>query len=123
MPRKVAVLATANFERNLSDIRDFLAADVGPAFEGLVDQLSQRIIPALESFPGMGADFTARAPLSAEGRALFEHAIRLASPGGRLRQLIDGDYVILYLVRDTSIYLLSIRHHRQLSFDFMGHWP
>jgi len=124
MPRKVTVLATANFERNLSEIRDFLAAaDAGPAFEGLIDQLSQRIIPALESFPEIGADFTARAPLSAEGQALFERAIRLASPRGRLRQLIDGDYLILYLVRDTSIFLLSIRHHSQLSFDFMGHWP
>lgn len=124
MAAKYAVLATANFERNLAEIRDFLAAaDAGPAFDVLVDGLSQRIIPALESFPQVGADFTGRAPLSAEGQALFERAIRLASPRGRLRQLIDGDYLILYLVRDTSIFLLSIRHHRQLSFDFMGHWP
>lgn len=124
MQRKATVLATANFERNLSEIRDYLeAADAGPAFDALVDQLSTRIIPALESFPDLGADFTSRAPLSAEGRALFERAIDLASPRGRLRQLIDGDYLVLYLARGTSIFLLSIRHHRQLSFDLIGHWP
>jgi hypothetical protein len=32
---------------------------------------------------------------------------------------------MLYTVVDanTTVYLLSIRHHRQLSFDFAGLWP
>ena len=36
---------------------------------------------------------------------------------------------MLYTVVDTlpkaspTVYLLSIRHHRQLSFDFARHWP
>jgi hypothetical protein len=24
---------------------------------------------------------------------------------------------------NATVYLLSIRHHRQLSFDFARHWP
>lgn len=118
------VCLTANFERNLASIRDFLtAADALPAFEALIGELSDNLVPTLERFPDLGADFTGRAPLSVEGRALFERLVELAGEGGEVRQLIEGDDVILYLVRGGSVYLLSIRHHRQVSFDFPGHWP
>ena len=118
------VLVTANFERNLVEIRDFLASlGAAPAFEALVDRLASERVPTLEQFPQLGADFTTRAPLSLDGQALFERLIKLAGPSTELRQLIEGDFVLLYLVRGDSLFLLSIRHHRQLSFDFAGHWP
>jgi len=31
-------------------------------------------------------------------------------------------YLVLYVQVDDSIFLLSIKHHRQLSFDFEAHW-
>ena len=118
------VYLTANFERNLDSIREFLAAaDAAPAFDALIERLSDDLVPTLERFPDLGADFTGRAPLSVEGRALFERLVELAGTAGDVRQLIDGDYIILYLVRGASLHLLSIQHHRQLSFDFTGHWP
>jgi hypothetical protein len=46
-----------------------------------------------------------------------------------LREYLHGDYLLLYAVVDASaqaqamVYLLSIRHHRQLSFDFARLWP
>lgn len=39
-----------------------------------------------------------------------------------LREYISGDYLVLYALRGTYLYLLSIRHHRQLSFDLKEHW-
>ena len=117
------VYLTANFERNLASIGEFLAAaDASAAFDSLIERLSGELIPTLERFPELGADFMGRAPLSVEGRALFERLVELAGDG-EVRQLIEGDYVILYLARRGSLYLLSIRHHRQVSFDFAGHWP
>jgi len=122
--RRAAVKVTANFERNLVSIREFLvSADAAPAFTALVESLDDRVIPAMESFPDIGADFAARAPLSREGQVLFERLVALAGPDAEVRQWIEGDDVILYLVRGRSIFLLSIKHHRQLSFDFGGHWP
>jgi len=122
--RRYEVFATANFERNLAEIREFLAAtDAESAFHALVERLASESIPNLERFPDLGADFMARAPLSREGLSLFERLAREAGPSGDLRQLIDGDYIALYLVRSDSIFLLAIRHHRQLSFDLAGHWP
>jgi hypothetical protein len=49
--------------------------------------------------------------------------VALAGPNAEVRQLIEGDYIVLYLVRGDSVFLLSIRHHRELSFDFSAHWP
>ena len=120
----MAVRATANFERNLAAIRDFLLAEGGEAaFEALITRLDATIVPALERFPDMGASFTGKAPLSREGRVLFERVVALSGVDGEIRQLVEGDYVILYLHRGAAIFLLSIKHHRQLSFDFAGHWP
>lgn len=122
--RAAAVKVTANFERNLASIRDFLVSvEAAPAFAALIEDLNDRVIPAMERFPDIGADFAARAPLSREGQVLFDRMVALAGPDAEVRQWIEGDYVILYLVRGDSIFLLAIKHHRQLSFDFGGHWP
>ena len=124
MPRARPILLTANFDRNLAGIKEFLStAGASAAFDELIERLTSQVIPNLQRFPELGADFLARAPLSVDGQALFERLVQSAGPGARVRQLIDGDYVILYLVRAGSVYLLSIKHHRQLSFDLMGHWP
>ncbi|MCK0509270.1 type II toxin-antitoxin system RelE/ParE family toxin [Aromatoleum anaerobium] len=39
-----------------------------------------------------------------------------------LREYVLKDYLLLYALIDDAIYLLAIRHQRQLSFDFEGHW-
>ena len=124
MARARSVFLTANFDRNLAGIREFLAeADAAGAFERLLHRLESGVIPQLQRFPEIGADFLSRAPLSAEGRALFEDVAKAVGREAELRQWIDGDYLVLYLVKGGSIYLLSIKHHRQVSFDFAGHWP
>ena len=124
MPRPRSVLVTQNFDRNLAAIQDFLStAGASQVFGELLERLGAEVIPNLQRFPDLGADFLARAPLSADGVALFEEVVKAAGPGSHVRQLIDGDYLILYLVRGDSVYLLAIKHHRQLSFDLMGHWP
>ena len=122
--RRRAARATANFRRGLERIESFLAAaDASREFESLIHRLSEDIVPTLERFPDIGADFLGRAPISAEGRALFAKVASLLGPESSLRQFVFGDYIILYAVRPDAIYLLAIRHHRELSFDFTGHWP
>ncbi|MBL8511202.1 MAG: hypothetical protein JNM52_06110 [Betaproteobacteria bacterium] len=39
-----------------------------------------------------------------------------------LREYMLKDYWLLYVQIGSAIYLLSIRHQRQLSFDFEKHW-
>lgn len=39
-----------------------------------------------------------------------------------IREYLMEDYLLLYAIVDRAIYLLSIRHHKQLSFDFAQLW-
>ncbi|MCW5593080.1 MAG: type II toxin-antitoxin system RelE/ParE family toxin [Burkholderiales bacterium] len=121
---RLRVLASANFRRNLERVEAFLeAAGATREFDRLLREIAEEVIPAFEQFPEIGADLLARAPLSAEGRALFAKVLDLLGPEASLRQLIRGDYILLYVVRADAVVLLAIRHHRELSFDFPGHWP
>jgi hypothetical protein len=42
-----------------------------------------------------------------------------------LREYLHGDYLVLYAAMEAqeTVVLLTIRHHRQLSFDFARLWP
>lgn len=117
------VRLTANFERNLDDIRTFLDEhDAAAAFAALIEELFDRVIPNLERFPDIGIDFLARVPQSREGLARLHTLKTRLGEQVRLRECITGDYLILYAVRGANVYLLSIKHHLQLSFDLRGHW-
>jgi hypothetical protein len=71
----------------------------------------------------MGRRYLANPPQSAEALAQLA-ALPVGVPDG-LREYLHGDYLMLYAAMDTpaTVYLLSIRHHRQLSFDFARLWP
>ena len=52
------VRLTANFEKNLESIRAFLdERDAIAAFQAIMDDLFDRVIPNLERFPDIGVDF------------------------------------------------------------------
>lgn len=39
-----------------------------------------------------------------------------------LREYVMSHYLVLYVQVEDTLFLLSIKHHKQLSFDFEGHW-
>ncbi|MGE0874825.1 MAG: type II toxin-antitoxin system RelE/ParE family toxin [Burkholderiales bacterium] len=128
MARKPAtVRLTANFERNLADIERFLTeAEAPQAYDALLDELLDTVLPNIERFPGIGRPFLANAARSIETSNALE-ALRaklsaLTPDPDALREYILGDYVVLYVQVAGNAYLLAIRHHRQLSFDFQAHW-
>ncbi len=127
MTRKLVVKLTANFERNLGDIERFLIeAEVPRAYDALLDDLLGTVIRNLERFPDMGRPFLARAPRSVETTHALE-ALRaklsaLTPDPEALREYIMDDYLVLYAQIGGNIYLLAIRHQRQLSFDFASNW-
>jgi len=123
MPARVTVRMTANFQRNLDDIRTFLEEhDAGPSFGQLLQDLFDRAIPNLESFPDLGIDFLARVPGSRQGKLKLSELRKRLGREPNLRELIVGDYLVLYAVRGEELYLLAIKHHLQLSFDLQRHW-
>ena len=123
---KIIVKLTANFERNLADIEQFLLeADAPNAFDLLLDELTDTVIPNLVCFPDMGRSFLERPVRSVEvSRGLDELQGKLHGIGdnAELREYILTHYVLLYARLNETVHLLSVRHHRQLSFDLDQIW-
>ena len=115
---------TESFLEHLDALETFLAeADAASAFDKLLAELRAMVIPNLARFPLIGRRYLDNPPQSAEALALLS-----ALPAGAaeaLREYLHGDYLMLYVSIDAvaTVYLLSIRHHRQLSFDFARLWP
>jgi len=123
MRRRLAIRITGNFDKNLADIRRFLEEQEAPReFQSLLEQLFETMIPNLERFPEMGVDFLAKVPQSMEGLMRLEILKQRLGRNISLREYISGDYLVLYALRGDNLYLLSIKHHRQLSFNLKEHW-
>lgn len=115
---------TASFLDRLDAIEAFLTeADVTFAFDDLLADLRATVFPNLARFPRIGRRYLDNPPQSAE--ALAQLAALPAGAASALREYLHGDYLMLYTAMDAdaTVYLLSIRHHRQLSFDFARLWP
>jgi hypothetical protein len=114
--RKAVVRATHNLEKNLQRIEVFLES-VGAShrYDDLVDDLLQRVIPLLEITPKLGTPFDSK-QLPAEAQLVAER-IRSKLDGGTFHQLVRGDFLALYLIRDDKVHLLAVRHHREASFQ------
>lgn len=126
--RLYRVELTASFLERLDAVEAYLVeADAGLTFDDLLAELRATVIPNLKRFPRIGRRYLANPPQSAE--ALAQLAALPAGAPDALREYLHGDYLLLYTVVDVSpnaqpsVYLLSIRHHRQLSFDFAKLWP
>lgn len=120
----VRVDLTASFLERLAAIESFLAeADAASAYDRLLGELRATVIPNLRRFPRIGRRYLDQPPQSAE--ALARLAALPAGAADRLREYLHGDYLILYAVttRGHRVHLLSIRHHRELSFRFSGAGP
>lgn len=115
---------TASFLERLESIEAFLReADAPLAYDALLTTLRDTVIPNLRRFPRMGRRYLDHPPQSAEAIAMLGQFPAGAADG--LRVLGSGECLILYIEEERSAteYLLSIRHHQQLSFDFAKLWP
>lgn len=114
---------TASFLKRLESIEAFLMeADAASAYADLLIELRSEDIPNLRRFPLIGRRYLDHPPQSAE--ALAQLAALPSGEASKLREYLSGDYLILYTVAEseTVVSLLSIRHHRQISFDFAKLW-
>lgn len=124
--QKIAVRFTANFDANLAEIEQFLnEAGVPQAFDELLGELAESVIPNLESFPAIGRLFLERAVGSVEvsnGVGVLRSKLQRVGDDAELREYVLAHYLLLYVRLGDVIHLLSIRHHRQLSFDLVQIW-
>ena len=119
--KRASVELTDSFVERLNSIESFLTEAGAPAaYDDLLVTLREKVIPTLSRFPLIGRRYLDQPPQSVEALDQFGRLPRQAADG--LREYLTSDYLILYSLAASTITLLSIRHHRQLSFDFGKLW-
>lgn len=112
-----------SFLARLDEVEQFLVeADAEHAFDQLLAALRDTVFPNLSRFPRIGRRYLDRPPQSAEALAVLAQ-FPAGSPN-LLREYLHGDYLLLYALDEAQavVHLLSIRHHRELSFHFSKLW-
>jgi plasmid stabilization system protein ParE len=115
-------LFTENFSANLTDIETFLAEEGTIFFNRFLKKFLAETIPMLCRFPLSGRSFFERSIQTTQALEHIERMKELLRKGDNVRELIVDNYLILYLVRRDEIVFLSIKHHRQLSYDLKLFW-
>lgn len=121
--RLFRVELAASFLERLETLEALLVeADAGVAFDRLLAELRTMVVPNLARFPRIGRRYLDNAPRSVEALTLL--ASLPEGSAGALREYLHGDYLMLYVVAEDKalVQLLTIRHHRELSFDFARLW-
>lgn len=87
----------------------------------LLAALESPIFPNIQRFPSIGRLFDPKRGGLTGFSVEWEHfQVLLAKEMGKadVREYIAGEYLILYAVNETDIYVLSIRHFRQREAGF-----
>lgn len=118
--KRSRVELTDNFIGDLRAIEAYFDKREAPhAYHDLLVEIDEVVVPNLSHFPLLGRPYAEFPPESAEALALLARWPKdLLS---QLRLYTHGDYLLLYGL-DDNVFLLAIRHHRQLTFDFSGVW-
>jgi ParE toxin of type II toxin-antitoxin system, parDE len=107
---------SAPYVARMAQIAAFLKeADASPVYRRLLDDISGIVIPNLNAFPLLGKPYFEGPVQSTE--ALMATAKLPRDANKLLRKYIHDDFVILYAVLPDAIHLISIRHHRESTFN------
>lgn len=114
---------TDNLIANLHNIEAFWdESEFPPGFDRLVDELSEPVIANLRRHPRMGRNFLQRQTKSIETQTRLQKLQALLATLGtdteraEIREYVMTDYLLLYALAGDVMYLLAIKHHKQLSF-------
>lgn len=118
-PDRAAVRITDYFEARLLEIeRQWIEAGNAEAFDLLIERLDTEVLPRLKSAPRMGRDVSGQIPEQFEAALcvgyLVELLERARAAGGELYvhefgDAPSGEYALLYLLAQDTLYLVSIR--------------
>ncbi len=124
MPANVRM--TRKFERTLDELAAFQIEHAPDSnLADLLRFLEETVVPNLERFPRMGRALMERRVGSVEAAnkvATITTHKALYGTDTELREYLMPQHLVLYAVSGNNVQLLSIRHHRQLSFDVQMMW-
>jgi hypothetical protein len=118
---KAAIRFTSNFEDNLAQIEAYWDDNQFPAgYDRLLDELTDTTLLTLEQHPRLGRPFFDRLPFTVHAKKkaqMLKKQLEAFSPEAELREYVMTDYTVLYALISKDLYLLAIKHHKQLTFQ------
>lgn len=119
--KRASVSLTDNFEANLARIEAFWDDNhFSLGYDRLLDELTDTVIPNLERHPRLGRPFAKRHPQTVQAQEKLQAVnaqLAKLSMNAELREYVLSDYTALYALVENNIYLLAIKHQKQLAFD------
>jgi ParE toxin of type II toxin-antitoxin system, parDE len=120
----IRIVATDNYQGNLDSIETYWEACLFPAGNGrLLTELAATALVHLPNHPRMGRNFLQRQPGSVDAATRAQkidallRTLNTDTARAEVREYVMTDYLLLYALVGEVIYLLAIKHHKQLSFD------
>lgn len=120
----IQIRKTANYSANLDRIEDYWYSCQFPlGYDRLLVELAGTVVLNLQNHPRIGRNFLQRQSESIETQTRLQKLdallITLGTGAERaeIREYVMTDYLLLYALVGEVIYLLAIKHHKQLSFD------
>jgi hypothetical protein len=120
----IQIVATDNYRGNLDSIETYWEDCLFPAGNGrLLTELASTALVHLPNHPRMGRNFLQRQPKSVDAATRAQKIDALLrtldtdAARAEVREYVMTDYLLLYALVGEVIYLLAIKHHKQLSFD------
>ena len=119
----ILIRQTANFSANLDSIEawwndcQFLLGN-----DRLLAELENTVLQNLQNHPRMGRNFLHRQSQSTKTRARMQKlqallaTLNIDTGQAEVREYVMTDYLLLYALTGNVIYLLAIKHHKQLAF-------
>jgi hypothetical protein len=120
----IEIRFTENLAGNLRNVEAFWDENqFAQGFDRLVDELGDSVVPILKRHPRIGRNFLKRQTDSIETQTRLQKIDALLrtldtdTDRAEVREYVMTDYLLLYALVGEMIYLLAIKHHKQLSFD------
>jgi plasmid stabilization system protein ParE len=120
----IQIRETANYAANLDDIETYWDdCDFPESNEKMLNELATTTLANLQDHPRIGRNFlqrqanSIRAKTSAQKLQALLRTLNTDTETAEIREYVMTDYLLLYALKGDTIYLLAIKHHKQLSFD------
>ena len=120
----IQIIATGNYRGNLDSIEAYWDSCLFPAGNGrLLTEMATTVLVHLRNHPRMGRNFLQRQPMSVDAVTRAQKIDALLrtldtdTERAEVREYVMTDYLLLYALAANVLYLLAIKHHKQLSFD------
>ena len=120
----IQIRKTANYSANLDSTEAYWDSCRFPlGNDRLLAELADTVVLNLQNHPRMGRNFLQRQTKSIEAQTRLQKlqallaTLNTDAERAEIREYVMTDYLLLYALTGSVIYLLAIKHHKQLSFD------